>query len=70
MVDARDGGEALVPLAGHAVSDLVRHRRVLLDLLVLEEPDGTGIDARGQCAGLTFTLLDVRPSLVLPGYAV
>ena len=66
MVYARDGRTSLATMAIDVVLDVVHGRRVLLDLLALQEPRGTGSDAVGKCTGFTVALLDVRAGLVLP----
>lgn len=53
MVNARDGGTPLATMAIDVVLDVVHGRRVLLDLLALQKPRGTGADAGSKCTGVT-----------------
>ncbi len=63
---ARNPGAPLEILSTDVVLDVVHGRRVLLDLLALQEPRGSGSDAVGKCTGFTVAVLDVRAGLVLP----
>lgn len=65
---ARDGRAAVEEMATDAPLDLVFRRWLLLAVLAVEEPSGAGVDAHGECPGITVPFLDVRLGLVLPGY--
>lgn len=69
FVDAHHGRKAVAAMALDDFLDVVHSGWVLLAVLAFQKPGGTCVDARGQCPGISFALLDVRDGLVLPGYA-